>query len=653
MIIKRVLYIVILFLFAFSAYSQKITWQRTDQSLDGNVNEIVEQAGTLFAGTVAGVYKSTDMGESWFLSNSGLDNTKVFALAVKNDDEIYCGTHNGVYYSSDKGATWVRRSEGITDNYITTIYIKDDSTLFAGTLYSGMFYTNNGGDSWVQVQGDFTDKAVNAIAIRESGHIYVGTTSALYRSDANGQNYIIMKNNLPQENNVYTITIRKNGIVYFGTRKGKVYRTIDNGNSWTLQLDIPEQIQIFSSLLTPNGALVITTYGNGVYRSNDNAETWEQINDGLTNLKVMTITQTKNGDFFAGTWGDGVFKGFEPPIITEVSGTYCAGDGITVSYNFKKGITFNPDNIFYVEISDETGSFGKPDTIGQIATTDEGIINCVLPEGLKTGPHNVRVVSGSPQEIGASASIFVHALPDTDFSGNLEVCENSMEQYGIPTRKDVRSLWFVQGGTIKSPATADTIDVQWYNAENAYIMLVRYNIVTNCSDTVMQAIKFNPTPEKPTITRMGNLLVSSSNTGNQWYSFGKLLQGETGKTLELKEPGIYTVQVTNQFGCVSEMSDEYDYNVNSVEDEQFADLVKIYPVPSQGYLTIEMNFENTGKINCSIYTLAGEIVYSDILGYSTTGLIKKLDLTTLSNGSYYLRIDNGKSTLVKKIIIKK
>jgi hypothetical protein len=570
-----------------------------------------------------------------------------------NENEIYCGTHNGVYYSSDKGANWTRRSEGITDKYITTIYVKDDSTLYVGTLYSGMFYTNNGGDSWVQVQGEFANKAVNAIAVRHTGEVYVGTTSALYRSDPNGQNYIKMKNNLPEEINVYTITTRKNGIVYFGTRKGKVYRTINNGNSWTLQLEIPEKIQIFSSLLTPNGALVITTYGNGVYRSNDNAETWEQINDGLSNLKVMGITQVKNGDFFVGTWGDGVFKGYEPPISTEASGTYCAGDGLTVSYKFKKGITFDPGNIFYVEISDENGSFANPDTIGSVSGTEEGEIECVFPKTLKTGPHNVRVVSTSPPETGSSASIFVHALPNTAFHGNLEVCMNSMEQYGIATQRNVRSLWFVQGGTIKSPATADTIDVEWQFAEDAYIMLVRYNIITNCSDTVVQTIKFNPTPEKPTITRMGNLLVSSANTGNQWYSFGNLLPGETGKTLELKEPGIYTVQVTNEFGCISEMSDEYDYNVNSVEDDMFAESVKVYPVPSLGYLTIEINLEQASKINISIYTLAGEIVYSAGPVYSATGLIKKLDLSKLPNGSYYIKIDNGKTSLTKKIIMKR
>jgi photosystem II stability/assembly factor-like uncharacterized protein len=633
--------------------SQQITWLRTDKSLSGNVNEIVYQDGALFAGTVAGIHKSTNGGDSWFLSNTGLDNTKVFALAVMNDNEIYCGTHDGVYYSDNKGSSWTKRSDGITDKYITTICIKDDSTLYAGTLYSGMFYTNNGGESWVKVTGDFSDMAVNAIAIRHTGDVYVGTTSALYRSDANGQNFIKMKNNLPAEINVYTITIRRNGIVYFGTRKGVLYRTINNGNSWTQQLKIPEKTQIYSSLLTPTGALILGTYGNGVYRSNDNAETWEQINDGLSNKKIMCLTQADNGDFYAGTWGEGVFVGAEPPITTSASGTFCASEELTVSYTLKDGFKLENDNIFYVEISDEYGSFAKPDTIGSLKSTEAGTIVCRLPKDLKTGNHFVRVVSSAPAKAGSSSEIFIHALPDMKFKGKTQVCVNSMEQYGIPSQTDIRSMWFVQGGSIKTPATADTIDVEWQYAEDASITLVRYNVITQCSDTIIKQVTFNPQPEKPTITRMGQRLVSSANEGNQWYRNGVLLEGKTDKILELEEPGLYTVQATNGFGCISPMSDEYDYNWNSVEDTELAGSINVYPVPSEGIIHLDFNLSEPANVGIEIYTLAGEKAGESISDFIDTGNSQTLDMSGFTNGTYYLKITIDKTSIMKKIIIRK
>ena len=643
----------LIFLISNIAISQQITWVRTAISLSGNINEIAYQDGNLLAGSVAGIHISTDGGNSWYLSNAGLNNTKIFAIAVMNDAKVYCGTHDGIYYSVDKGANWTKRSKGITDRFITTICIKDDSTLYAGTLYSGMFCTNNGGDSWVKVTGDFSDKAVNAIAIRNTGHVYVGTTSALYRSDANGQNYIKMKNNLPAELNVYTITIRKNGIVYFGTKKGELYRTINNGNSWTQQLKIPEKTQIYASLLTPVGALILGTYGNGVYRSNDNAETWEQINNGLSNKKVMCLTQIDNGDFFAGTWGSGVFRGSESPITTSISGTFCSGKELVVSYTLKKGFALESDNIFYVEISDEFGSFNKPDTIGLLKSTNAGEINCTLPKHLKTGTHFIRVVSSNPGEVGSSNDILIHELPYMKFKGKTQVCINSMEQYDIPSQTDIRSMWFVTGGTIKSPATADTIDVEWQFAEDASITLMRYNVITQCTDTLFKAINFNPQPEKPTITRMGNRLVSSANEGNQWYRNNVMMQGKTDKVLELEEPGLYTVQASNQFGCLSPISDEYDYNWNSVEETELSNSVKVYPVPSDGNVTLRFNLTKTAKVTIEIYTLTGNKIGEVIPDFIETENYQELDLTKLTNGTYYLKLNINNQSVMKKIIIHK
>lgn len=650
----RILLTILLSIFISFGFTsaQKITWVRTNKSLDGNINKVAVQDGTIFAATVKGVYKSTDKGESWFLSNAGLNNTKVYALAVKNANEIYCGTFDGVYYSDDKGASWTKRNEGITDKYITEIYIKDDSTLFTGTLYSGMFISNNGGISWSKVKGDFENMAVNAFAVRSTGEIYVGTTSALYRSDANGQNYIKMKNNLPQTLNVYTISIRKNGIVYFGTRNGQLFRTINNGNSWTLQFEVPEKNQIYSSLITPNGALLIGTYGDGVYRSNDNAVTWETINDGLSNLKIMSITQDNNGDFYVGTWGDGVFKGFEPPITTSASGTYCAGEDLEVSFSLKAGNTINNDNIFYVEISDENGSFNKPDTIGFVQSNQAGTIFCTLPKDLKTGKHNVRVVASSPETVGSGAVITIQELPYMHFTGKTKVCPNAIEQYGIPSSTDIRSLWFVDGGVIKSPSTTDTIDVEWQYSQNASITLVRYNIFTQCSDTLIKPVKFNQVPEKPTITRMDNLLVSSANTGNQWYSFGKLLPGETDKILELKEPGLYTVQVTNEDGCKSEFSDIYDYNVNSVEDAELAKLIDIYPVPTNGKINVKFNLDNPVNVSITVYSIAGEKTSEYKTGFIQSDL-RAIDISAFSNGVYYFKIDIGDKSIIKKVILQK
>ena len=643
-----------LIIFAIPSASQVITWAQTNNSLSGNVNDLAHQNGIIYAGTVAGVHKTADLGGTWQLMTQGLTNTRVFALTIKNDNELYCGTQGGIFYSADQGASWTAKNTGLRDKFITTLNYKGGDTIYAGTLYTGMFMSSNGGNSWDSVAGEFSNKAVNAIGIRHTGEIYVGTTSGLYRSDIKGKNFITMTNNLPEKQNVYAISIRSNGIVYFGTRDGQIWRTTNNGNSWTKQLDLKANIQIYNILLAKNGAVLATSYGNGVYRSNDNGDSWQQINNGLSNKYAMSLAQHKDGNYFVATWGNGVFRGFEPPINTIASGTYCAGSFISVEYKIVNGFTFNAGNEFIVQLSDSGGSFTKAVEIGRIQSTVEGTIVCKIPDNTKSGSgYKVRVTGTSPSQIGSSSDdIIINALPGTRIVGKIKVCINSIEQYSVNSEANARSEWYVTGGTIKSPATTDTIDVEWHYAEDAMVMLVRNNFITGCRDTSFINIQFWPQPEKPTITRMGDLLVSSSNTGNQWYRNGVLLDGETDKVLDLKGvAGLYTVQATDQNGCISSISDIFDYNVNSVGNDNFYYGVNVYPSPTSGLINAEININMPANVSVEIYNLNGEKIESRDLGLLDSKSINKIELIDYPEGTFYMKFNVGKEVIFRRIII--
>ncbi|MFT3911082.1 MAG: T9SS type A sorting domain-containing protein [Ferruginibacter sp.] len=85
--------------------------------------------------------------------------------------------------------------------------------------------------------------------------------------------------------------------------------------------------------------------------------------------------------------------------------------------------------------------------------------------------------------------------------------------------------------------------------------------VTNefgCSATsAVTSVTINPVPATPTITPAGPItqcggtvtLTSSSATGNQWNLGGSPIGGQTGQTLVVSASGIYSVTVTNGFGC--------------------------------------------------------------------------------------------------------
>jgi len=69
----------------------------------------------LLAGTVGGVFLSTDNGTSWNAVNTGLTNTYVLNLTVRNNPaggtDIFAGTSNGLFLSTNNSTSWEEISE--------------------------------------------------------------------------------------------------------------------------------------------------------------------------------------------------------------------------------------------------------------------------------------------------------------------------------------------------------------------------------------------------------------------------------------------------------------------------------------------------------------------------------------------------------------
>lgn len=94
----------------------------------------------LFAGTQAGVYRSTDAGQTW--ETTGLTSPAVKSLATNSLNVIFAGTDsNGVFRSTDYGVSWESFNAGLTDTMITTLCCDADGYLFAGTYNKGIFKT--------------------------------------------------------------------------------------------------------------------------------------------------------------------------------------------------------------------------------------------------------------------------------------------------------------------------------------------------------------------------------------------------------------------------------------------------------------------------------------------------------------------------------
>jgi hypothetical protein len=91
---------------------------------------------------------------------------------------------------------------------------------------------------------------------------------------------------------------------------------------------------------------------------------------------------------------------------TNPSELLCSGQPIEVSYNLNG--TFNAGNVFQIQLSDKTGSFTAPTSIGSyswsgVATAQNLTTTCVIPTNIAAGTgYRIRIVSTSPAITGAN-----------------------------------------------------------------------------------------------------------------------------------------------------------------------------------------------------------------------------------------------------------
>ncbi len=117
------------------------------------------------------------------------------------------------------------------------------------------------------------------------------------------------------------------------------------------------------------------------------------------NATSGTITSNVSSTFNAFTFGRVAANTISTGALTSAS--YCKGT--VVSVPFTSAGTFNAGNIYTVQLSDASGSFSSPDTIGSlVSTANSGNVTATIPFTVVDGvAYRMRVVSSNPIVIGS------------------------------------------------------------------------------------------------------------------------------------------------------------------------------------------------------------------------------------------------------------
>jgi photosystem II stability/assembly factor-like uncharacterized protein len=137
--------------------------------------------GRLLAGTVSGVFTSSDGGKSWRrLSDPALSVTAI-ALHPAHPDRILIGTEGaGVWLSTNGGADFFRSSRGMTATRVGALALDGNDLLVAvnhAGAISGVYVSRDRGKTFT---GDFTPLPTVLDLAVYGGHAYAATARGLF-----------------------------------------------------------------------------------------------------------------------------------------------------------------------------------------------------------------------------------------------------------------------------------------------------------------------------------------------------------------------------------------------------------------------------------------------------------------------------------------
>jgi hypothetical protein len=90
--------------------------------------------------------------------------------------------------------------------------------------------------------------------------------------------------------------------------------------------------------------------------------------------------------------------------------------------------------------------------------------------------------------------------------------------------------------------------------------------------------------------------------------------------------------------------------ISSIYDNTFKGVLSVYPNPSNGKITLEMNDVNSDKYTVNINNLIGQTVYS--FEKEINRFYKEdIDISTFGKGTYLITISNSSTAITKKLII--
>jgi photosystem II stability/assembly factor-like uncharacterized protein len=302
----------------YSSNDAGVTWSSNADMQGQSIRALAMSASNpkiLVAGTLKGVFRTTDGGEHWKLispeGSQELHEVESVAIDPTDPQIIYAGTWHLPWKTADGGEHWTNIKQGVIDDSDVFSIIVDprDPKVVYASACSGIYKSQDSGGRFQKVQGIPSTARRTRVLMQDPQNlniVFAGTTEGLFRTGDSGATWL--RTTAPDVivNDVYVDPTNTNRVL-LATDRGGVLTSNDGGYSF-----VPSNSGFSARQITAYvgdaerpariyvGVVNDKAWG-GVFVSENGGLTWAQKSAGLNGHDVFSLGQASDGTILAGT----------------------------------------------------------------------------------------------------------------------------------------------------------------------------------------------------------------------------------------------------------------------------------------------------------------------------------------------------------------
>lgn len=226
---------------------------------------------------------------------AAISQNLVYALMTARGGTLWAGTLSGLYQLTPKGR--LRRFQGLTAA-VTAIMQSTDGTLWVGTAGQGITLLDDGRARHAGY-GSLPSRTVTAVLEDREKDIWIGTRAGIVRLTRTPVSIVPIADGMDSE--FETLYRDSDGSIWM-TASSRLFH-IQHGIAKTWRLPGMPGLRVRTLLRDREGNLWIGTEGQGLLRIGQRAVTRYTISNGLINNFVRVILQGRDGSIWVGTDG--------------------------------------------------------------------------------------------------------------------------------------------------------------------------------------------------------------------------------------------------------------------------------------------------------------------------------------------------------------